>query len=435
GIGMVFQHFSLFAAMTVAENIALGMDNPPSGRELSRRIVEVSREYGLALDPGRIVATLSVGERQRIEIVRCLLQNPRLIIMDEPTSVLTPQEVETLFVTLRRLADEGCAILYISHKLEEIRSLCHKATVLRAGRVVATCDPTEETAKSLAEMMIGTTLNVPSRSEQALGDPILEVGGLDLPREEQFDTDLQNVTFSVHAGEIFGIAGVAGNGQDELMGALIGERLANTRDAIRVRGTDVGHVGPRGRRRQGMCFIPEERLGHAAVPDMALWENAVLSAFERQSLGSAGFINAGAASKYSRDVVSSFDVRTAGVEHAARSLSGGNLQKFVVGREVLQAPDVLIASQPTWGVDANAAAAIHQALIDLARGGAAVVVVSQDLDELMAISTRIAVIAGGRISEARPVSEVTVEALGLEMGGHASPDAAGAAASHEAAHD
>ena len=426
GIGMVFQHFSLFAAMTVAENIALGMDNPPSGRELPRRIAEVSREYGLALRPERIVATLSVGERQRVEIVRCLLQNPRLIIMDEPTSVLTPQEVEGLFATLRRLASEGCAILYISHKLEEIRALCHRATVLRAGRVVASCQPGRQTARHLAEMMIGTTLTVPARPEQASGAAVLEVAALSLPREEQFGTDLIDISFTVRAGEVLGVAGVAGNGQHELMRALTGERLAARPAAIRVNGVDVGHTGARGRRRRGMCFVPEERLGHAAVPDMTLWENAVLSAFERRRLGAGGFISTGASSRFARSVVAAFDVRTAGVEHAARSLSGGNLQKYVVGREVLQAPDVLIASQPTWGVDANAAAAIHQALLRLAHDGAAVVVVSQDLDELMAISTRIAVIAGGRLSPARPVGEVTVEGLGLEMGGRAVHRAVGA---------
>ncbi|VAW15280.1 ABC transporter ATP-binding protein [hydrothermal vent metagenome] len=419
GIGMVFQHFSLFAALTVAENIALGV-SPQMGRDnLKARIVEVSTAYGLRLDPDRQVGTLSVGERQRIEIVRCLLQNPKLLIMDEPTSVLTPGEVETLFKTLRRLAAEGCSILYISHKLEEIRQLCDTATVLRGGKVVAECTPADETAKSLAEMMIGTTLTVASRGATATGEVRLSVLGLSVQSDVAFGTDLADISFDVAAGEIFGIAGVAGNGQTELMEVLVGELMADTAGAITIDGKPVGKSGPLARRRLGLCSVPEERLGHAAVPDMTLWENAVLSAQTGQGLIERGFIRVDRAIAFATRVVKDFGVQTAGVEHAARSLSGGNLQKFTVGREILQSPKVLVANQPTWGVDANAAAAIHQVLLDLARDGAAIVIISQDLDELMAISTRIAVIAEGHLSPADPVSQVTVEKLGVRMGGHA----------------
>ena len=425
GIGMVFQHFSLFSALTVAENIALGVSPDMAKDNLRERIVAVSSDYGLRLDPDRMVGTLSVGERQRIEIVRCLLQNPQLLIMDEPTSVLTPQEVETLFLTLRRLASEGCSILYISHKLEEIRSLCDHATVLRGGKVVAECIPAEETAKSLAEMMIGTTLTVAARKHTQTGAVRLSVSGLSVASDVSFGTDLTDISFEVSAGEILGIAGVAGNGQTELMEALVGELLTENDEAIRIDGSAVGRSGPLARRRLGLGSVPEERLGHAAVPDMSLWENAVLSAQTGQGLIRRGFIQADKAIAFAEKVVKDFGVRTAGVDHAARSLSGGNLQKFTVGREVLQSPEVLVANQPTWGVDANAAAAIHQVLLDLARDGAAIVIISQDLDELMEISTSIAVIAEGYLSPADPVAEVTVEKLGVRMGSHATNTDAG----------
>ncbi|MEZ5773336.1 MAG: ABC transporter ATP-binding protein [Hyphomicrobiaceae bacterium] len=417
GVGMVFQHFSLFDALTVAENVALGLEDGQPGTGLDQRIVEVARSYGLPLDPSRRIGTLSVGERQRVEIVRCLLQRPRLIIMDEPTSVLTPQEAGMLFATLRRIREEGCSILYISHKLEEIRALCERATVLRGGRVVASTDPRKETAKSLAEMMIGSALKAPARHETLTGASRLELNGLTLPSSHPFGVDLADISLEVRAGEIVGLAGVAGNGQDELMEALIGERRVAVPRAIVVDGVPIGHQGPSARRARGMAFVPEERLGHAAVPDMALTDNTILSAAERMRLIRGGLIDRTAAARFAGEIVSAFGVKTAGIEHQARSLSGGNLQKFVVGREVLQDPGVLIAAQPTWGVDAGAAAAIHQSLIDLAAKGAAILVISQDLDELMTICDRIAVIAGGRVSPARPTAKVSVEEIGLAMGG------------------
>jgi len=430
GIGMVFQHFSLFEALTVAENIVLGIAPELTKGDLRGRIIEVSRKYGLELDPDRLVGDLSVGQRQRVEIVRCLLQNPQLIIMDEPTSVLTPQEVDVLFETLRQLASEGCSILYISHKLEEIRALCDHATILRGGKVVATCTPKEETAKSLAEMMIGETLKPPVKDGAAPGDVRLALNGLSMAADKQFGTDLADIGLEVRAGEIVGIAGVAGNGQTRLMAALIGETPADRADMILLDDRPVGKVSPEGRRKAGMCFVPEERLGHAAVPEMSLTENAILSARVRKDLSRHGFLNLRATARYASDVVDHFSVKTAGIDHAARSLSGGNLQKYVVGREIMQAPTVLIASQPTWGVDAGAAAFIHDALMQLAAEGAAVLVISQDLDELFAISDRIAVIANGRLSEAAPVAELTIEQIGLRMGGQSGANAGTPEAAH-----
>ncbi|MDR4306043.1 ABC transporter ATP-binding protein [Chelatococcus sambhunathii] len=418
GVGMVFQHFCLFEALTVYENIALGLSAAEAKTgDLRQRIIDVSTTYGLKVDPDRLVGTLSVGERQRIEIVRCLLSEPKLLIMDEPTSVLTPQEVNVLFETLRRLASEGCSILYISHKLEEIRALCSKATVLRGGKLVGSCDPRRETAKSLAEMMIGATLNRPVRDLPEPGEIRLKVQELSMESDEQFGVDLENVTMAVRAGEILGIAGVAGNGQTELMEALIGERPCRFSRQIQLDGADIGQAGPRERRALGMCFAPEERLGHAAVPGMALWENTLLSAGRTNDLARRGLISPTNANRFALRVVDDLKVKTAGVKSAARSLSGGNLQKFIMGREIMQRPKVLIASQPTWGVDAGAAATIHRILLDLAREGAAVVIISQDLDELFTISTRISVIAGGYLFPSQPTGELTVESLGLAMGG------------------
>ncbi|WP_375689268.1 ABC transporter ATP-binding protein [Pseudooceanicola sp. LIPI14-2-Ac024] len=416
GVAMVFQHFSLFDALNVAENIALGMANPPKMRDLATRIRDVSEQYGLPLDPYRTVGDLSAGERQRVEIVRCLLQDPKLLIMDEPTSVLTPQEVEILFATLRKLSAEGTAILYISHKLEEIRALCDEATILRLGKKVATCTPRDTTARAMAELMVGAELHVPERAEKAPGPVRLELKGLSVASPSQFGTSLKAVTLSVRGGEVLGLAGVAGNGQDELLAALSGE-ITSAPGMVVFEGQEIGAKGPTARRRLGLLTAPEERLGHAAAPDMSLTENALLTGAEREGLMSHGFLNWGKARDFAKVIIERFDVRTPGTENAARSLSGGNLQKFVIGREVLQRPEVLVVNQPTWGVDAAAAATIRQALLDLAAGGTAVIVISQDLDELMEVSDRFAALNEGRLSDVVPAKGLTVEQIGLMMGG------------------
>jgi simple sugar transport system ATP-binding protein len=418
GIGMVFQHFSLFEAMTVLENIALGVEKVSDMKALSERVIEVSHAYGLPLDPDREVHTLSVGERQRIEIVRCLLQNPRLLIMDEPTSVLTPQEVERLFETLRQLSTEGVSILYISHKLEEIKALCHRATILRGGKVVDSCDPKQETAKSMAAMMIGAEVRPLSHREGASSEDVrLEVRGLSLDADHAFGVSLRDVTFSVREGEIFGIAGVAGNGQNELFQALTGERRGHIAREILIDGIAAGRKGAAARRRLGMCSVPEERNGHAAVPEMSLTENFILSGYRRMKLLAGGFIRTDAAEELSRRVVKDFNVKTAGIGASAGSLSGGNLQKYIVGREIVQDPGVLVVSQPTWGVDAGAAAAIHEALFTLAENGSSVIVISQDLDELLALSDHLAVINLGSLSKSMVTADASIDEIGLLMGG------------------
>ncbi|NOD47834.1 MULTISPECIES: ATP-binding cassette domain-containing protein [unclassified Ruegeria] len=416
GIAMVFQHFSLFDALNVAENIALGMENPPPMGDLASRIREVSETYGLPLDPYRTVGDLSAGERQRVEIIRCLLQDPKLLIMDEPTSVLTPQEVEILFETLNKLRSEGTSILYISHKLEEIRTLCDHATILRLGKNVGECVPAETSARDMAEMMVGSTLQTPERSGREFGEVALDVSGLSVPSPSEFGTALKNIHMTVRKGEVLGIGGVAGNGQDELLGALSGEILTAA-DAIKFNGQRIGKLGPTARRKLGVLTAPEERLGHAAAPDMSLTENALLTGSVREGLESNGFLKWAETKSFAEKIISAFDVRTPGPENAARSLSGGNLQKFVIGREVLQNPDILVVNQPTWGVDAAAAAAIRQAILDLAAKGTAVVCISQDLDELMEISDSFAALNEGRLSAPRPTTGLTVDEIGLMMGG------------------
>lgn len=418
GIGMVFQHFSLFDALTVAENVALALDEVAPLAEVSDRLADVSRAYGLPLEPGREVWRLSVGERQRIEIVRCLMQDPRLLILDEPTSVLTPQESEGLFDTLRKLRGEGRAVLYISHKLDEVRRLCEAATILRQGRVVERCDPRAETAGSLARMMVGAEIADVRRAQfDAVAGPLrLRVDNLDLLSEDPHGTNLKSVSLDLHSGEILGIAGVAGNGQDELFAALSGERRAQA-DSILLEGTPIGADGINDRRRAACAFVPEERLGHAAAPRMSLSENALVAGHAANDFIRQGFVQRARTLSWVDAVTQAFDVRKGPRDPEARALSGGNLQKFVVGREILRKPRLLVVAQPTWGVDAGAASLIRQALIDLAQNGASVLVISQDLDELFEIADRMAVIFHGRLSPAYPVHDLTREAVGLLMGG------------------
>jgi len=423
GIGMVFQHFSLFEALTAAENILLSLDDDTSIVEIAEKARQLSAAYGLPLDPYALVGDLSVGERQRIEIIRCLLQKPQLIILDEPTSVLTPQEADKLFETLERLRDEGKSILYISHRLEEVKRLCDRATVLRHGKVVAHCDPRKETAASLARMMVGNEVQAIVRETPADAGPreaLLEIRGLSRPPAGPFSMPLRDIWLKVHAGEVVGIAGVAGNGQGEFFEAVSGEAVQRDGAVVRMRGRDAGGLDISGRRLLGAAFVPEERLGHGAAPNMKLSENLLLSRFRTDAkafLGRLGLIRTGAIGEASQRIVREMDVRKSAEDPEAASLSGGNLQKFIIGRELDRKPSVLVVNQPTWGVDAGAAARIRQALIDLARAGSAVLVISQDLDELFEVSDAIAVMHDGQLSAPIPVAEATPERLGLLMGG------------------
>ncbi|MFB2551602.1 ABC transporter ATP-binding protein [Ensifer soli] len=423
GIGMVFQHFSLFEALTVAENIALSMDPTVSLSKIADEAAELSRAYGLPLDPNSHVADLSVGERQRIEIVRALLQNPRLIILDEPTSVLTPQEADRLFETLEKLKSEGRSVLYISHRLEEVQRICDRATVLRHGKVTGACDPRRETPASLARMMVGSDVAaVTNAGTGAKGEVELEARNLTVAARTPFAVSLKGVNLTVRAGEVLAIAGVAGNGQSELFDALSGEFPVVDDEAVRIRRKPSGRAGITARRLMGAGFVPEERHGHAAVSALPLSDNLVLARCQsdRKAFiggGVLGLIRQQAVKSASKRICAAMDVRKSGEDPAAGSLSGGNLQKFIVGRELDRQPTVLIVNQPTWGVDAGAASRIRQALVDLAKSGSAVLVISQDLDEIFEVATDIAVISEGRLSPAYPAGDLTREKIGLLMGG------------------
>ncbi|WP_430420331.1 ABC transporter ATP-binding protein [Methylibium petroleiphilum] len=415
GISMVYQHFSLFDTLTAAENVWLGLDKSLTLAEVTARIVQVSKVYGLEVDPQRPVHSLSVGERQRVEIVRALLTDPKLLILDEPTSVLTPQAVETLFVTLRQLAERGCSILYISHKLDEIRALCHHCTVLRGGKVTGEVDPRTVGNADLSRLMIGAEPPKLQHIQARLGDVALQVSGLTLAKQSPFGTDLKDIGFEVRAGEIVGVAGVSGNGQQELMAALSGEDARAPAGAVSLFGHDIGRQPPRARRALGLHFVPEERLGRGAVPTLSLAANTLLTRTE--AVGRGGWLRMAQVQRLATALIAAFNVKAGGPKAAAKSLSGGNLQKFIVGREIDAKPRLLIVSQPTWGVDVGAAAQIRGALLKLRDEGCAVLVVSEELDELFEISDRLLVIAQGRISPSVPTMRTTVEMIGEWMSG------------------
>jgi ABC-type uncharacterized transport system ATPase subunit len=416
GIGMVFQHFALFETLTVAENIALALDERSTPAALSPRIREVADRYGLPVDPQRLVHSMSVGERQRVEIVRCLLQSPKLLIMDEPTSVLTPQAVQQLFDTLRRLAAEGMSILYISHKLDEIRTLCDTATVLRAGKVSGTARPRDESNASLARLMVGSDLDDQPLLPHAAGEVRLALEGYSMAARDPFGTASVMSRSAVRAGEIVGIAGVSGNGQKELLAALSGESIGPHQGSISLCGMRVDALGAARRRELGLGFVPEERLGRGAVPAMSLTNNALLTG-GGAGMVSHGMVRRGVARDSARATIAAFKVKCGNEQAAAERLSGGNLQKFIVGREIRLAPKVMVLAQPTWGVDVGAAQMIHQAIVALRDSGSAVLVISEELDELFTICDRIAVLSGGRLSPAQPRAELTVARIGVLMAG------------------
>ena len=417
GIEMVYQHFALFESVSVVENIALSTSSAFHLPTLADKIRDLSLRYGMPIDPQRQVHDLSVGERQRVEIVRCLLQAPKLLILDEPTSVLTPQAVVKLFETLRQLAAEGCSIVYISHKLDEVQALCDTATVLRNGKVTGTARPKETTSLELARMMVGSKLPEMHVSPPAPSDrPVLEVKGLSVKARDHFGVDLKDVSFNVHGGEIVGLAGVSGNGQAELIALLSGERTHDRADAIRICGTDAARLRPQERRKLGVAFVPEERLGRGAVPSHTLWENAVLTA-HRFGTVRKGLIDRRKAKAFATGIIDRFKVKANGAQSTAQSLSGGNLQKFIVGREIALKPKLFLVSQPTWGVDVGASAFIRQTIIDLSRSGAAVFVVSEELDELFEICDRLLVICQGKVSPPLVRTTADREEIGLLMTG------------------
>ncbi len=415
GISMVFQHFSLFDTLSVAENVWLGLGSDLSLGQVEQRITEKAAAYGLEVDPQRPVHTLSVGERQRVEIIRALLGDPQLLILDEPTSVLTPAAVQRLFEVLQRLASQGCSIVYISHKLHEIRALCSACTVLRGGRVTGTCDPRVESSASLSRLMIGSDPPQLQHRPQAAGAVALSVRGLSVARADPFGTDLQDINLQLHAGEILGVAGVSGNGQRELLACLSGEDRRAPPGTIALGSEDVSTASAAQRRQLGLHFVPEERLGRGAVPGMSLALNTLLT---RSAPIERGWcINRSRLRSLAQGLIKRYDVRTGGPDSLAQSLSGGNLQKFIVGREIDAQPSVLIVAQPTWGVDVGASAQIRAALLALRDAGTAVLVISEELDELFELADRLVVMSKGQLSPPMPRAQATTERIGQWMSG------------------
>ena len=416
GIGMVFQHFSLFETLSVVENISMTM--PGSRKNLTRRIVEIGERYQLTVDPLSPVHSLSVGERQRVEIIRCLLQDLKLLILDEPTSVLPPQQISALFNALRKLRDSGVAILFISHKLEEIRELCDTATVLRHGKVTGTVNPAHTSTGELATLMIGR--DVPSITikapRQQSDKPVLQLTKVSLASIDPFGTSLHDINLDVHGGEIVGIAGVSGNGQQELSRLISGEQIGPglPASAIHIMNEPVTHKTAAQRRALGFAFVPEERLGRGAVPPMSLARNTLLTAFSKKLLRS-GFIKDQAVHRVTQQCIEQFDVRCSGSAASASSLSGGNLQKFIIGRELMLAPRLLFVAQPTWGVDIGAASAIRQRLLDLRAQGIGILIISEEIDELFDITDRLHVINSGVLSPSLITASTTANEVGEFM--------------------
>ncbi len=418
GIGMVFQHFSLFESLTVRDNLILGIDKNISYSDLKEQLEDISSKYNLPLDLDAPITSLSAGEKQRVEIVRILLQDPQLLIMDEPTSVLTPNEVDNLFVTLNALVKEGRTILYITHKLEEVISLCNEVTIMRNGKVIDSCSTKNQTAKSLATKMLGEKLEELKTDYSHISDNISFIANnVTCTFNDPFYTDLKNISFQVKTGEIFGIAGVAGNGQSELMDILVGENISIESGEIIFDKINIESFNPQKRRDLSIAFVPENRLGHSAVPELTLSENILLSQFPNNNFSKNGILNYNLIEKHAKKVIENFNVITPGSDAKASSLSGGNLQKFVIGREISSVPKLLIISHPTWGIDAGAEHSIRESLIALSKNGTSIIVLSQDLDELIEITHRISVIFDGKLSQSINTKDVDITKLGLLMGG------------------
>ena len=420
GIGMVHQHFMLADNLTVLENIILG-DEPTKGLALNYsfakdKINTLAEQYGMPLDPDAMVEFLTIGQRQRVEIMKVLYRGATILILDEPTAVLVPQEVDDLFDSLKELQAEGVTIIFISHKLDEVLSVSDAITVMRGGKTVASVVPSDVTAHQLAELMVGSELPTPETSESTVTDIVeLSVSGL-----TNYHSDgriaVDNVSFEIHQGEIVGIAGVDGNGQSELVDTIMGVRDAAAGEVV-LSGVDITTDGTKDRREDGIGIIPGDRHRQGLLLDSSLWENAMLGHQTQPPFEKHGFVDKKGAKRRTTDIVERFDVRTPNVDVPAAALSGGNQQKLIVGKEMMASPKVLIASHPTRGIDVGAQAAIWKELRDARAGGLAVLLISADLEELIGLSDTLLVMFDGAIAAELEPASVTPKTLGSHMTG------------------
>lgn len=424
GIGMVFQHFMLADNLTVWENVVLG-NEPGSAfflgaKQARARIVELSERYGLDVDPDRLIGDMGVGERQRVEILKVLYRGAKILILDEPTAVLVPQEVQELFTSLRELVAQGATIIFISHKLLEVLSVADAITVIRAGKTVAEVDnPRTVTPRDLAELMVGSELPSPETSGSTVRDEVLlEITDLDVSDATTGSTKLalHNIALRVHAGEIVGIAGVEGNGQAELLEAIMGLRPI-LRGKVVYQGNDLAHVSTRERREAGMGYVPEDRQRDGLVLTFPLWENAALGHQNSAPFSKGPWIDADGAHEFTERVIEQFDVRTPGTDVAAVALSGGNQQKLIIGREMLTDPKMLVAAHPTRGIDVGAQAAVWDSMRDARAKGLGILLISADLEELIGLSDRLLVLFHGELVAELNPQHVDSAELGSYMTG------------------
>jgi general nucleoside transport system ATP-binding protein len=431
GIGMVHQHFALADNLSVLDNVLLGTEplwQPFSRRRAARaRLVQVANQFGLALNADAWVGGLSVGERQRVEIVKALYRGAKILILDEPTAVLTPQESEALFATLQSLVAQGLGVIFISHKLSEVMRVCQRVAVLRTGKLVAQARTQDTSAAQLANWMVGHELLTPQlQRAQGTGDVVLDMQGLHAARSAS--ERVQGIDLQLRAGQLLAIAGVAGNGQTTLADVLFGV-LAFTQGRLLLRGQlwPQGALAPRTLTERGVARVPQDRRATGVVGDLPLWENAVSERLGSAAFSRWGWVRRSRSLAHAQRVLQTFDVRGAGLHANAKLLSGGNMQKLILGRALLppdrQTPALIVAHQPTWGLDIGAVAFVHQQLLAARDAGAAVLLLSEDLDEVLQLGDAIAVMHGGHLSAARAAKDWTREALGLAMAGHHAPAA------------
>ncbi len=414
-IGMVFQHFNLFETLSVFENLII--DSDEQRESLREKIDTTMRKYNFSIDLDIPVLNLSAGQKQKVEIIRCLIRSPKVLIMDEPTSVLTEQETSELFLSLKKFSEEGILIIYITHKLKEVMQLCDEVAVMRRGKLVSVSQIKNENIESLANKMVGQNLKtIKKKISKTSSDQLIKITNLNFTSEDPFETNLVDINFSVNRGECLGIAGISGNGQSELFQVLSGEIISEKR-SIEFNNNYIGDLNPQDRREYLMAFSPEDRLEQAAIPQMAIFENVALNNFKSSNFFNNGLINENKIKEHSKKIISDFNVNTDNIELKSQFLSGGNLQKLIIGRELITSPDLLICFNPTWGLDVGAINYIHETLIKINEQNKSIILISTDTDELLKLSDKISVIHKGKLSKIMNAEEVTSEKLGILMGG------------------